>query len=81
MIDIKKIFVFSNTYTARVLLKCAENIINDTDVEFVLLSELDISIDVKVTIHEFKTIRQCVARLEKIIQHLPQIQYQHHLFL
>ena len=67
MTETKKIFVFSNTYTARVLLKCAENIINDTDVEFVLLSELDISYDVKITIHEFKTIQQCVEFCTQVL--------------
>ena len=67
MSDIKKIFVFSNTYTARVLLKCADNIINDTDVEFVLLSELDVSYDVKITIHEFETIQQCVEFCTQVL--------------
>lgn len=67
MADIKKIFVFSNTYTARALLKCAENIINHTDVEFVLLSELDISYDVKITIHEFETIQQCVEFCTQVL--------------
>ena len=67
MADIKKIFVFSNTYTARVLLKCAENIINDTNIEFVLLSELGISYDVKITIHEFDTIQQCVESCTQVL--------------
>lgn len=67
MADTKKIFVFSNTYTARVLLKCAENIINDTDVEFVLLSEFGISYDVKITIHEFETIQQCVEFCTQVL--------------
>lgn len=67
MADIKKIFVFSNTYTARVLLKCAENIINDTDVEFVLLSELGISCNIGITIHELDTIEQCVEFCTQVL--------------
>ena len=67
MADIKKLFVFSNTYTARVLLKCAENTISDTDIEFVLLSELGISCDVGITIHELDTIQQCVEFCTQVL--------------
>ena len=67
MADVKKIFVFSNTYTARVLLKCAENIIDDTNIEFVFLSELGISYDAKITIHEFETIQQCVEVCTQVL--------------
>lgn len=66
MIEIKKIFIFSNTYTVRVLLKCAENFTDD-NIEFVILSELGISNDIGLTIHELETIQQCIDMCTQVL--------------
>lgn len=62
-----KLFVFSNTYTARVFLRCLEHIINNPDFEIVLLSELGVSNDLNLTINEYETLQQCVEACTQVL--------------
>ena len=59
--------MYSNTYAARVLLKCLENIILKHDVEIILLSELGVPNDINIKIHVYESLQQCVEACTQIL--------------
>lgn len=67
MTDRVKLFVFSNTYRARVLLKCLECFIKKQDIEIILLSELGVSDNINIIIHTYQTLQQCIDSCTQVL--------------
>lgn len=67
MIDKVRLFVFANTYTARVLLKYMEYMAVDHDFEIILLSECDVSNSINFPISVYDTLQQCVDTCTQIL--------------
>ncbi len=62
-----KLFIFSDTYTARILLKYLECKIEKYNFEIVLLSELGVSNDVGINIYTFEKVQQCVEACTQVL--------------
>ena len=72
MVNIKKMFVYSNSYTARVLLRCCEFIFPPYGCEIILLSELGVSDDlqangINIAVHTYDTLRQCIESCTEVL--------------
>lgn len=68
MMDKVKLFIFSNTYTSRVLLRCLEHIIkNNKNFEIILLSEIGVSDYINLKIQIYETLQQCVEACTQIL--------------
>lgn len=69
MADKMKLFIFSTSYTTRVLLRCLEYIIKikDCNFEIILLSELGVSNNINIVIREYETLQQCVSECTQIL--------------
>lgn len=63
-----KLFIFSNAYNSRILLKYLEcTIKNIDDFEIILLSELGITEQVKLNISVYDTLNQCIEACTQIL--------------
>jgi len=66
MVEKVKLFIFSNSYTARVLLRCLEHM-KPSDLEIIIPSELGVSNGIGLTIHAYATLQQCVEACTRIL--------------
>lgn len=63
-----KLFIFSNTYNSRILLKYLEHVIkNNADFEIILLSEMSVSDHIKLQIKVYETLHQCIEACTQIL--------------
>ena len=62
MINRERLFVFSNTYTVRVLLKCLDCVEAKEEVEVILLSEYGVSEDIYLYVIRCRNVLKCVRK-------------------
>jgi len=67
MINRERLFVFSNTYTVRVLLKCLDCVEAKEEVEVILLSEYGVSEDIDLDIFVCDSLPQCIKVCTKVL--------------
>lgn len=67
MTNIEKLFVFSNTYTARVLLKCLDFMEAKGCVEVILLSEYGVSNSINLDMYVYDSLLQCIDSCTRIL--------------
>jgi hypothetical protein len=70
--SLMKLFVFSNAYTARVLLLCCKYIVASHNTEIILLSEIGISTDssknnINFSVQVYNTLHQCIEACTDIL--------------